>query len=108
MQFTGLAVSNQIQQVKGLLNLWAASAYVPPELRSYGTRAWEYSNPGELSPGGPGPNAAEQALIPANIKQARFNLYLVLNDGSFGVHNAPYAVQLLQTAADAVEDELFP
>ena len=45
--------------------------------------AWEYTNPGALSSGGPGPtNAALQALIPVNIQKARFNLYLVYNDGS--------------------------
>ena len=58
--------------------------------RSTGRRAWEYTMPGALSPGGPGPNAAEQTLIPDNIKKARFNLYLVLYDGSFGVHNPDY------------------
>ena len=42
-----------------------------------------------------GPNAAAQALIPANIKKARFNLYLVVNDGSLGTHNWVFAFNLL-------------
>lgn len=109
IEFTQLAVSNQVQDVEALLDMWAVSSNVPPELRAYGTRAWEYSTPGDLNPGGlPGPTPAQQALIPANIQQARLNLYLVLYDGSYGVHNGPYAVKLLDTAEDAVVNELFP
>ena len=33
-----------------------------------------------------GPTSAEQAAVPDAIKQARFNLYLVQHDASFGVH----------------------
>ena len=62
--------------------------------------------PGDLSPGGPGPTRAEQALIPVNIQKARFNLYLVFYDGSFGVHNGPYAVTLLDTAQTWVQGAL--
>ena len=40
------------------------------------------------------------------IRVNRFNLYLVLYDGSYGVHNAPFAVTLLDTAANWVEEEL--
>jgi Cytochrome c554 and c-prime len=106
--FATSSVSNQIQQIKFELDYWATND-APAELASkYGTRAWEYTNPGELSPGGPGPDAAEQQLIPVNIQKARFDLYLVLNDGSFGVHNGPYAIQLLETARTWVEAELGP
>ena len=73
----------------------------------YGTRAWEYTTPGALSPGGPGPDTAEQALIPANIQKARFNLYIVLYDGSFGTHNGLYAITLLDTAQNWVYQELI-
>jgi hypothetical protein len=45
-------------------------------------------------------------LIPDNIKKARFDLYLVLHDGSFGVHNGPYAIRLLDTAMEWVRGEL--
>jgi hypothetical protein len=45
-------------------------------------------------------------LVPVNIQKARFNLYLVLYDGSYGVHNAPFAVTLLDTAQTWVEQEL--
>jgi hypothetical protein len=105
-QFTMGAISNQVQEIKALLDLWAVTK-APPELRAkYGLRAWEYTTPGELSPGGSGPTSAEQVLIPPNIQKARFNLYLVLNEGSFGVHNGPYAVELLETAQTWVDLEL--
>jgi len=54
----------------------------------------------------PGPGSSEQALVPVNIQKARFNLYLVLYDGSYGVHNGPFAVTLLDTAQTWVEEEL--
>jgi hypothetical protein len=74
----------------------------------YGTNAWAYSNytPPDPLAGGPGPNADLQLRIPTNIKIARFNLYLVQNDGSFGTHNFNYAVDLLNTAYDLVNAEL--
>ena len=51
--------------------------------------------PGELSTGGSGPSSAEQAQVPDNIKRARFNLYIVNNDGSHGTHNALHALSLI-------------
>jgi hypothetical protein len=60
-----------------------------------------------LSPGGPGPNTTEQLnLIPVNIRKARFNLYLLLYDGSYGVHNVLYGVTLLETARGWIQAEL--
>ena len=104
--FTTGAISNQVQEIKAALDLWATTK-APDVLRTnYGARAWEYTIPGDLSPGGSGPNTAQQALIPDSIKKARFNLYLVLYDGSYGVHNGPYAVTLLNTAQAWVEGQL--
>jgi hypothetical protein len=99
-------VSGQIQQVKAMLDTWAATKAPGLLYATYGTRAWEYTTPGDLSPGGSGPSSAEQALIPDNIKKARFDLYLVLYDGSYGVHNGPYAFTLLESAGTWVEHEL--
>ena len=105
-QFTTTAISNQVQSIKTQLNLWA-STKAPASLQTkYGSSAWEYTNPGDLSPGGPGPSSSEQALIPVNIQKARFNLYLVLYDGSYGVHNAGFAVTLLDAAQSWVDQEL--
>jgi hypothetical protein len=99
-------VAEEIQTIKAGLDLWAA-AKAPPALAQYGTLAWEYTNPGDLAPAGSvGPTSTEQALIPVNIQKARFNLYLVLYDGSYGVHNAPYASTLLDAAYNWVQTEL--
>ncbi len=105
-QFTTAAISNEVQTIKASLDLWAMTKAPASLQTNYGTRAWEYTNPGTLSPGGSGPSTTEQALIPVNIQKARFNLYLVLYDGSYGVHNASLAVTLLDTAQTWVEQEL--
>lgn len=106
VSFVTGSISNQVQQVKTYLDLWATTK-APEALRTkYGTLAWEYTTPGELSTGTAGPSSAEQAQIPDNIKKARFNLYIVLNDGSYGVHNGPYAVALLDAARNWVQQEL--
>ncbi len=105
LQFTTNAVWAQIQEVKSALDLWALTK-APPALSAYGTRAWEYTSPGTLSSGGPGPSSAEQTLIPANIQKARFNMYVVFHDGSFGVHNARLAATLLDNALSWVQQEL--
>ncbi|MGQ9525533.1 MAG: multiheme c-type cytochrome [Armatimonadota bacterium] len=57
---------------------------------------WEFQ-----SSGGP----QDQSVIPDQVKQARWNYYWVLNDGSYGVHNAKYARELIKTA-HAVLDEI--
>ena len=106
LTFATFAISSQIQSVKNALDLWATTK-APEALRTkYGARAWEYSTPGDLSPGGSGPTSSEQAQIPDNIKKARFNLYIVKYDGSYGVHNGPHAVSLLESARNWVQAEL--
>jgi hypothetical protein len=108
VEFTTTSVSNEVQYIKAELDFWALTK-APAALRTkYGVRAWEYTNPGDLSPGGPGPNSSEQALIPINIQKARFNLYLVLYDGSFGVHNGPFTVTLLDAAENFIDKEFDP
>ncbi len=103
-----LVIQPRIQELVVHLNRWATN-YSPPVLRTnYGVLAWEYTAPGELSSGPNGPSTAEQNLIPNAIKQARFNLYIVNNDGSFGVHNALYAVELLDAALLWVQSQMTP
>jgi len=94
--------------VTNLLNTWAATKAPPALWAKYGDRSWEYTTPGNLSPGGPGPDAQEQLLIPENIRKARFNLYVVQNDGSIGIHNPEYAVSLMVAAENWIEQELDP
>ena len=99
-------VSNQIQQVKARLDYWALNK-APDVLRTnYGVLSWEYSVPGDLSVGTNSPPANRQSLISTNIMKARFNLYLVKYDGSYGVHNGPHTFTLLEAASNWVEQEL--
>lgn len=106
VQFVQGAVSNQIQQVVQNLNLWASTKAPASLWTKYNNRAWEYTTPGDLSSGGPGPDASEQSLIPINIRKARFNVYLILYDGSYGVHNGPFSVGLLNQAGQWIQAEL--
>lgn len=106
-EFATTDISTQIQQLKGYLDLWATTKAPAALSTKYGALAWEYSTPGELSPpGSVGPNSTEQAQIPNNIKKARYNLYLVLNDGSYGIHNGPFITSLLDNARIWIQTEL--
>jgi len=99
-------VSNQIQEIKASLDDWGLTK-APDTLRTnYGVLSWEYTNPGDLSVGDSGPPAVMQSLIPTNIMKARFNLYLVQYDGSYGVHNGPYSFTLLDAARNWVQEEM--
>jgi hypothetical protein len=117
-------LSNQVSFLIFTLNRWAALK-APAALQTNGVVAWEYTTPGGLNwttdPGGyvtgwtlggpvtfTGPSAAGQALVPTNILKARYNLYLVLNDGSFGVHNPILALNILDAAQNWVYQELEP
>jgi hypothetical protein len=107
-------LSNSVTTLITALNHWAANQ-TNSLLATNGVVAWEYTTPGGLtwrtnSAGNvtgwtlnnpvtfTGPGAAGQALIPDQVKRTRFNLYLVLNDGSFGVHNPTLAINLLSAA----------
>lgn len=111
VKWTQNELTNRMAEVKGLLDTWALMK-APVELSSkYGALAWEYSTEGHLSnpnddPSLSGPTGNEQGLIPDAIKQARFNLYLVVQDNSRGVHNADYARYLLGVAEFLVHSEL--
>jgi hypothetical protein len=102
-------IKSRIATLKGLLDQWATTKAASTLSAKYGALAWEFSTPGELSdPSGTlkGPTATEQTNVPPNIKQARFNLYMVQHDGSFGVHNGKYARYLLKVGGDKVKAEL--
>ncbi len=108
VNLTTMIISNQIQQVKAMLDYWALTK-APAALRTnYGMLSWEYTPPGDLSVGTNSPPSSQQSLISTNIQQARFNLYLVYYDGSYGVHNIYHAQDLLEHAASLVEKELDP
>jgi hypothetical protein len=114
VQFVTNSITSQIQETKSYLDLWATTVApvstntaLAAMAQQYGALAWEYTAPGSLSSGAAGPNSAQQALIPNDIKMARFDLYLVYYDGSLGVHNGPYDVELLQSAQGWIESELY-
>ena len=122
---SGPGISNEVTTVLVLLNNWAATK-APAALQTNGAVVpWEYTTPGGLilqtnslgyatgwiqldQVNNSGPNAAGQALIPDNIKKARFNLYLVVNDGSLGMHNWIFALNLLSAAQNMINQELNP
>ena len=108
------AISNSVATLLTALNRWGA-AQTNSLLTGANVVAWEYTTPGGLtwqtnaagrvtgwSLNNPapftGPDSAGQTLIPDQVKRARFNLYLVLNDGSLGVHNPTLALNLLNAA----------
>jgi hypothetical protein len=98
----------RIAALKGMLDTWATNKAPAALQTKYGAFAWEYTSPGDLSNLGgtltnTGPTTAEQATVPDAIKQARYNLYLVQYDNSFGVHNGRYARFLLQVAKTQVQ-----
>jgi hypothetical protein len=108
VDLTTLVVSNRINQLKTQLDLWGTTK-APPILRTnYGALSWEYSTPGDLSTGTNSPPASLQTTnyIPATIMSARFNLYLVKYDGSYGTHNPFYTLDLLEAADAWVLQEL--
>lgn len=100
----------QIAEIKGLLDQWATTKASEALRTKYGALAWEFQNIGQLSTPTAavprGPSATEQAEVPDNIKQARYNLYLVEHDASYGVHNGNYTRYLLKVARDKVKAEL--
>lgn len=118
-------LSNQVATVIFALNQWAALK-APASLKTNGVVPWEYTTPGGLtwqtnssgyvtgwSLDNPvtfkGPNSTGQSLIITNypnIARARFDLYVVLNDGSGGVHNPSFALGLLYSAQNFVLQEL--
>ncbi len=121
---SGPGISNEVTTVLVLLNNWAATQ-APAALQTNGAVIWEYTMPGGLilqtnslgyatgwiqldQVNYKGPNAAAQALIPDNIKKARFDLYLVVNDGSLGAHNWIFALNLLSSAESLIYQELYP
>lgn len=104
--FTAFVVTNRIGQLKAALDLWGATK-APDILRTnYGALSWEYNPPGELSVGTSSPSSSQQSLIPVNIRNARFNLYIIQHDGSHGAHNPLFMLELLDAASAWVQQEL--
>jgi Cytochrome c554 and c-prime len=120
-------LSNQVATVIFALNQWA-DYQAPAAARTNGAVAWEYPSADGLAwqtntagqvtgwalsgqiPGNfNGPAAEFQSSLTnyPDILKARFDLYLVLNDGSFGVHNPGLASSLLNAAEFFVLQQLY-
>ena len=101
-----LETSNNIAQIVNRLNQWATNkgpALFTTNYPKYLENAWEFTSRGSLSTiTNAGPSNADQAKVPALIKQARFNLYLVGYDQSLGVHSPPSTRFLLNDASNKV------
>jgi hypothetical protein len=113
VEATQTDVKRRIADLKALLERWGATASDPTLRAKYGTLAWEYNTVGDITDpaqvmGAKGPTAQEQNVVPDEIKQARFNLYVVAHDLSYGVHNTKYAQDLLRIASDLVNTKLAP
>ena len=98
--------TNRIKAVVGLLNQWATNAgptLFGTNYPNYLQNAWEYNTISALAGiTNAGPTGTDAAKVPDGIKQARFNLYMVLNDGSLGVHNPGYVTALVTDASNKV------
>ncbi len=101
-------ISQRILDTKNLLDVWASTYNKATWAATFGPKGWEYTSAGQLSGNGVGPNATQQNDIPQQIKDARFNLYLVEHDNSKGVHNAPYARYLLNVATNKIAQVSVP
>lgn len=101
----------EIAAVKTLLDTWGETKSPDPLRAKYGKLAWEYTSAGQLSqpaegPAVTGPAANEQSLVPDEIKKARFVLYMIEHDGSYGAHNARFSTAALKEAKTLVEARL--
>ena len=121
-------ISNDVATVIYALNRWAALK-APAALLTNGAVAWEYpsanglvwsvnssgqvtgwSQSSQTLTNFNGPGVAFQSVLTnyPGILKARYDLYLVLGDGSLGIHNPDFAQQLLgwQGAVGLVVQEL--
>jgi len=104
---TQVTTITKINNIAALLNQWAitygTNLFGAANATKYKQNGWEFTTPGLLSSiTNAGPSAGDQLKIPDVIKQARFNSYIVLNDGSLGVHNPGYLTFMLTDAETKV------
>jgi len=94
------------------LNTWATlngtNTFGAANATKYGVNGWEYTTPGSLATvTNAGPSASDQLKVPDRIKQARFDLYMVKNDASLGVHNPSYVSFLLSDATTKINGTII-
>jgi PKD repeat protein len=104
---TQVNTTNNLARLVDLLNQWATNK-APAILGATAynqslANSWEFNTIGGLATmPNPGPVATNQVKLPAEIRQARFNAYMVYHDGSAGVHNPGYLRFLLNDAETKV------
>lgn len=119
IHFIQAGTHNGITEAIAALDNWATNKitdlYVPGStnyVTFIGTNTpalvvpWEFSTIGQLNTGKKSPPTAGQSRISKyapEILKARFLLYIVEHDASYGVHNPPYARYLLQTAKELAD-----
>jgi hypothetical protein len=93
------ATRNDIAATVAAMHAWSTNKAPAAIMAKYGINSWEYSTPGQLSDAAlKAPTSAEQSQIPNDVKKARFLLYLIEHDGSYGIHNGAYTRRLLNEA----------
>lgn len=99
--------TNRLGQIVSLLNQWAVAKgtnlFGAANATKYKDNGWEFTTIGALaSITNAGPSSSDQLKLPDAIKMARFNLYMVLHDGSLGIHNPRFASGLITDAETKV------
>jgi hypothetical protein len=107
-----LEIRTGLSNVVALLNNWglnSGATYVGTTAWNASKQyTWEYSslnvstNFGPVYPGMKGLNATNQTLLPDNIRQARYELYCIMRDRTYGVHNPVYTRYLINDASNKV------
>jgi PKD repeat protein len=128
-----VAVSNSVDRVVSLLKQWGTATNVAPNIlrTNYATCAWEYPSPlayfgakstnaagkvfsvgppkawnGVGTPSGTNDNV-QLNYVPQDIRIARFSLYWIYEDQSYGVHNPTYVKSLLADAEARVLNQFI-
>jgi hypothetical protein len=101
-------ISGGISSLVTQLNNWATTkgpALFGANYSKYLQNGWEYTTPGAYATiTNAGPSSSDQLKIPAGVRQARYNLYMVGygNSASLGVHNPQFTRFLLNDASNKV------
>jgi PKD repeat protein len=104
------ANEHRVESVVDLLRSWATNkgpAILGANYTKHKENSWEFTTVGELATAtNAGPSSSDQLKLPEAIRQARFNLYMVAHDGSWGVHNTRFTPLLIRDAESKVLNQL--
>lgn len=94
---TKTEISNDLVGLRTRMERFAAATFGDPDL-------WNYTSNIQTE----GKTPPDQSLVPIQVKRARHDFYLILNDRSVGVHNAVYTRFLLAFANDQLDQLGIP